>query len=227
METITAAVARQARDRPRSIALVDGATRLAWAEVKTWMDRAAGWLLALGLPRGATVLGWMPNCAEWYLARLACEQAGLFWIPVPASQGPRELASIIERVRPAVLITKPRFRDRDYVIVGRLKDLIIRGGDKVSPAEIEALLRTHSGMAQVAVVGAPDPVLGETVCACIVPRTKDRPPELEALRRHLRELGLAPYKGPERMLVLDSLPVVGDKIDRRALVAMVTEPATT
>ena len=115
METITAAVARQVRDRPRSIALIDGATRLSWAEVETWMNRAAGWLLGLGLPRGSTVLGWLPNCAEWYLVRLACEQAGLFWIPVPASQGPRELASIMERVRPAVIFTKRRFRDRDYV----------------------------------------------------------------------------------------------------------------
>jgi len=57
METITEAVARQARERPRSIALVDGGTRLSWGEVKPWADRAAGWLLALGLPRGATVLG--------------------------------------------------------------------------------------------------------------------------------------------------------------------------
>ena len=114
METITAAVARQARNRPRSIALIEGTTRLSWGEVKIWMDRAAGWLLGLGLPRGSTVLGWLPNCAEWHLARLACEQAGLFWIPVPASQGPHELASIMERARPAVVITKSRFRDRDY-----------------------------------------------------------------------------------------------------------------
>src|SRR3990170_5578319 len=113
METITAAVARQVRDRPRSLALVDGTNRLAWVDVKTWMDRAAGWLLALGLPRGSTVLGWLPNCAEWYLVRLACEQAGLFWIPVPAGQGKRELGSIVERVRPSLFLTKARFRDRD------------------------------------------------------------------------------------------------------------------
>ncbi len=114
METITAAVARQARERPRAIALIDGDIRFAWGEVKAWTDRATGWLLALGLPRGSPVLGWLPNCAEWYLVRLACEQAGLFWIPVPASQGRRELASIVERVRPSVLITKGHFRDRDY-----------------------------------------------------------------------------------------------------------------
>lgn len=502
METITEAVARQARERPRSIALVDGGTRLSWGEVKAWADRAAGWLLALGLPRGSTVLGWLPNCAEWYLVRLACEQAGLFWIPVPAGQGKRELGSIIERVRPSLFLTKARFRDRDYkaeadeicdqlgieprrvtlpdegllhldatpadqsaamrlnemahalstsgsegipkialytlaaacerahaqcrllgllpedtllvlspgagparaawlaspvagscvvamqvfgtdaalelverervtvvcgtpaqlamlaaklnhadtssvriwytagsvlpptlaqeleantrgivvstyggadfggwaapdpadtpavryhtvgkprggtefrivnaqsrdvsrgdvgeligrgpccisgfvgehgqdkwrdgwfhtedlawldeagniVIVGRLKEVIVRGGDKVSPAEVEALLRTHPGISQVAVIGVPDPVLGERVCACIVPAAEVRHLDLETLRCHLRAQGLSPYKAPEQIVVLDSLPVVGDKVDRRALAAMVAEPATT
>ena len=502
METITEAVARQARERPRAIALVDGDSRLCWAEVKMWADRAAGWLLQLDLPRGSPVLGWLPNCAEWYLVRLACEQAGLFWIPVPASQGQRELASIIERVRPSVLLTKGRFRDRDYraeadqicvqlrfdpkrvtlpdeallrldgppagqsaamrldemvhalstsgsegspkialytlaaacerahaqcrllglvpedillvlspgagparaawlaspvagacvvaiqvfgtgaalelverervtvvcgtpaqlamiaaklknadtssiriwytagsvlpptlaeeleantrgivvstyggadfggwaapdpadtpavryhtvgkprggtefrivgpqsrdvargevgeligrgpccingfvgehgqdkwrdgwfhtgdlawldaadniVIVGRLKEVIIRGGDKVSPAEVEALLRTHPCVSQVAVIGVPDPVLGERVCACVVPAPQVQPLDLQMLRSHLRAQGLSPYKMPERIVILDSLPVVGDKIDRRSLAAMLAEPATT
>ena len=502
METITEAVARQARERPRAIALVDGNTRLAWAEVEAWVDRAAGWLLALGLPRGSTVLGWLPNCAEWYLVRLACEQAGLFWIPVPSGQGKRELESIIERVHPSLLLTKGRFRDRDYraeadeicehlgiaparvtlpdigllrldgtpadhraamrldemvhalstsgsegipkialytlaaacerahaqcrllalqpedtllvlspgagparaawlaspvagsrvvamqifgtdaalqlverervtivcgtpaqlamlaakldradtssvriwytagsvmpptlaeeleartqaivvstyggadfggwaapdpqdppavrhhtvgrprggtefrfvdaqrrdvpqgvvgeligrgpccisgfigehgsdkwrdgwfhtgdlawldragniVIVGRLKEVIVRGGDKVSPVEVEALLRTHPAVSQVAVVGIPDPVLGERVCACIVASSEHDRPDLDTLRGHLRAQGLSPYKSPEQMLVLDALPVVGDKIDRRALAAMATGAAAT
>ena len=502
METITEAITRQARERPRSIALVDGGTRLTWGEVKAWADRAAGWLFALGLPRGSTVLGWLPNCAEWYLVRLACEQAGLFWIPVPAGQGKRELGSIVERVRPSLFLTKARFRDRDYkaeadeicdqlgiqprrvtlpdqgllhldgtpaprsaamrlnemahalptsgsegipkialytlaaacerahaqcrllgllpedillvlspgagparaawlaspvagscvvamqmfgtdaalelverervtvvcgtpaqlamlaaklnhadtssvriwytagsvlpptlaqeleantrgivvstyggadfggwaapdpadtpmvryhtvgkprggtefrivnsqrrdvprgdvgelvgrgpccisgfvgeqgqdkwrdgwfhtedlawldaagniVIVGRLKEVIVRGGDKISPAEVEALLRTHPGVSQVAVIGVPDPVLGERVCACVVPAAEVRHPDLETLRCHLRAQGLSPYKAPEQIVVLDSLPVVGDKVDRRALAAMAAEPATT
>ncbi len=506
METITAAVARQARERPRAIALIDGDIRFAWGEVKAWTDRATGWLLALGLPRGSPVLGWLPNCAEWYLVRLACEQAGLFWIPVPASQGRRELASIVERVRPSVLITKGHFRDRDYraeandicaslglapkrvtlpetgllhldgppadasaamrpdeiahalstsgsegipkialytlaaacerahaqcrllgllpedillvlspgagparaawlaspvagscvvamqvfgidsalelverervtvvcgtpaqlamlaaklkhvdtssiriwytagsvlpptlaqeletktrgivvstyggadfggwaapdpgdppavrhrtvgkprggtefrvvdaqfrdlprgavgeligrgpccisgfmgdqgrdkwhegwfhtgdlawidpqdniVIVGRLKEVIVRGGDKISPAEVEALLRTHPGVSQVAVIGVPDPVLGERVCACVVPQARASAPDLHELRRHLGAQGLSGYKAPERLVVLESLPVVGDKIDRRALSAMIAatpaESATT
>ena len=494
-ETIVAALARHARERPAAPALVSGHIRLSWAEAKHWVDSAAGWLLALGLPRGASVLGWLPNCAEWYLVRLACEQAGLFWIPVPTSQGTRELSSILERVRPQLLLSPGRFRERDYaaecdamcatlglaprrlqlahdallrlagpaadagaalrldelahalstsgsdgmpklahyslaaacarahaqqallglapedrllvlspgtgparaawlaapvagscvigmpvfgidatlalienerptivcgtpaqlamlaprlasadtssvriwytagsvlprtlaeelesttrgivlstyggadfggwsaadpsdpasvrhgtvgvprggtefrivdshgrdqprgevgeligrgpccvggyigpqgserwqdgwfhtgdlawtdrdghiVIAGRLKEVIVRGGDKVSPAEVETLLRTCPGVEQVAVVGISDPVLGERVCACVVPADPALPPALEALREQLRAQGLAPYKAPERMVVLKALPLVGDKIDRRELSAM-------
>lgn len=499
IETIVEAVARHARERPQAVALSDDRARLTWLEAKAWVDRAAGWLLALGLPRGSSVLGWLPNCAEWYLLRLACEQAGFFWVPIPSSQGMRELASIVERVRPSVVATTGRFRGRDFdadageicdrlglnpawmrvpddrllsidgspadernalrldeaahalastgsegipklalytleaaclrahaqrdllgltaedillvlspgtgparaawlaapvagsrvvampqfgteaalnlipseavtivcgtpaqlamlaarmgntdtssvriwytagsvlaptlaadleantrgivvstyggsdfggwaapdtddspavrhrtvgrprggtefrvvdpqgrdlasgnageligrgpccvsgylgepgrdrwragwfhtgdlasldkegniVIVGRLNEVIVRGGDKVSPAEVEALLRTVPGVAQVAVIGVPDPVLGERVCACVVPQQACHL-DLELLRHHLRGQGLAPYKAPERMIVLDALPVVGDKIDRRALEALSEERA--
>ncbi|NNN18554.1 MAG: acyl--CoA ligase [Acidimicrobiaceae bacterium] len=491
-ETITEAVGRHAGDQPHRTALTDGITSLSWSEVKSWMDDAAGWLSDLGLPRGATVLGWLPNCLEWYLIRLACEQAGLFWVPVPTSQGRRELTSILERTRPSVLVTKDHFRNHDYsveademcgqlglaplrvtvpddrllrlrgsvsgesvplrleerahalptsgsegmpklavytlsaacerahaqaqllelsredvilvlspgtgparvgwlaapiagacvvvmpkfgidaalgliqstratlvcgtpaqlamlaaklhdvdtssvriwyavgsvmpptlagdletltkgivvsnyggsdfggwaapdlnagthvrhntvgrprggtefriiddhgndvsfgysgeligrgpcsvsdflgeegrqawrdgwfhtgdlasfdddgnlVIVGRLKEVIVRGGDKVSPVEIEALLRTHCDIAQVAVIGIPDSMLGERICACIVPVQGKHPPELETLRHYLDDQGLAHYKIPDRLVVLESLPIVGDKVDRRRL----------
>ncbi|MCL4798589.1 MAG: acyl--CoA ligase [Burkholderiales bacterium] len=488
-ETLTAALERHARERPGAAALVDDRDRLTWGAVKAWVDRAAGWFGAQRLPRGAAVLGWLPNCAELYLVRLACEQAGLFWVPVPASQGKRELASIAERVRPHAVVALGRFRERDFaseldevlaalrlaplratvrpealldlegagpaeplrpeepahalattgsegvpklavytlaaacarahaqaallalspadvlltlspgvgparaawlaapvagscvvalpvfgteaaleliaaehttivcgspsqlamlaarlehadtssvrlwytagavlsaslaaeleartgarvvstyggadfggwaapalddppavrhgtvgrprggtemkvidpegralpqgavgevvgrgpccvggylsgpgserwrdgwfhtgdlgywrddgnlVIVGRLKDVIIRGGDNVSPSEVEALLRTDPDVAEAAVIGVPDTVFGERVCACIVP-VAGRAPGLESLRAHLRGAGLAPFKLPERLLLLEVLPMVGDKIDRRAL----------
>lgn len=492
IETITQALARQARERPAAPALIDDRVRLTWGEAADWVGRAAGWLRQSGLQRAAAVLGWLPNCAEWYLVRLACEQAGLFWIPVPAGQGRRELASIAERARPAALISRGRFRARDYaaeadevcaqlrlrplritvpddgllrlcgppddgaaalrldepahalsttgsggipkvalyslaaaceraraqarlhdvrandvilalshgtgpakpawlaapiagscviampifgtdaalsliereaptivcgtpaqlvmlaqklaridtssvriwytagsvlpptlageieagtrgivlstyggadfggwaaaapddpasirhrtvgkprggtefrildadgrdaapgatgeligrgpcctggflgeqgreqwrqgwfhtgdlasrdgdgniVIVGRLSEIISRGGDKISAAEVEATLRTHPGVAQVAVIGVPDAVLGEQVCACIVPRPRNEDIDVASLRRHLQQQGLAPYKAPEQIVVFDALPVVGDKIDRRAL----------
>jgi cyclohexanecarboxylate-CoA ligase len=494
IESITQAVARQARERPHSPALVDDRARLTWSDVAAWVNRAAGWFRESGLPRGAAVLGWLPNCAEWYLLRFACEQAGLFWIPVPAGQGRRELASIAERVQPAVLVSAARFRERDFAadadavcaqlavrpmrltvpergllaldgplddgraalrldetahalsttgsggipklatytlaaachrahahalllglrandvilvlsngtgparpawlaapiagaciigmpvfgadaaldlierecptmvcgtpaqlailakqldsidtasvrfwyaagsvlpptlaselealtrgialstyggadfggwaaadphdpaavrhrtvgkprggtqfritdadgrdvvpgqtgeligrgpccttaflgepgreqwrdgwfhtgdlarldadgnitILGRLTEVIARGGDKISAAEVEAVLRTHPAVAQIAVIGVPDPVLGERVCAFVVPASATGAIDLEMLRRHLRHNGLAPYKAPERIVILDALPVIGDKIDRRALAA--------
>jgi len=111
----------------------------------------------------------------------------------------------------------------NLVIVGRLKEVIIRGGDKVNPTEVEALLRTHREIAQVAVIGVSDPVLGERICACVVP-AKDRSAiDLETVRQRLRSQGLAHYKAPERLVVLDSLPVVGDKVDRRALAALAAQ----
>jgi 2,3-dihydroxybenzoate-AMP ligase/acyl-CoA synthetase len=109
------ALARHTRERPMAPALADDRARLTWAEVAAWVRAAAGWLLDLKLPRGAAVLGWLPNAAEWYLLRLAAEYAGLLWVPVSANLGLRELRSIVARVRPAVLFAMTRHRGRDYV----------------------------------------------------------------------------------------------------------------
>ncbi len=496
METIVEAVCRHAQERPSGVALTDGDEILTWSEVRSWMNSAAGWLSTLGLERGELVLGWLPNCLEWHLLRLACERAGLFWVPVPTSQGMRELRSILDRTKPSVLVTKGRFRDHEYsaeadqlssdlgispiritlpddglltlsgtppdeaaalhldecahalptsgtegipklavytlaaalerahaqsrllelspddvilvlspgtgparaawlaapiagscvvamprfgtdsalalaerlratmvcgtpaqlamlaakldkadlsslriwytagsvvpptlvedletrtsgivistyggsdfggwssadlsssqevrkntvgrprggtefrilddsgndvsqgsdgeligrgpcavsdflgdegrkawrdgwfhtgdlarfdengnlVIVGRLKEVIVRGGDKVSPVEVEALLRTHPNVAEVAVIAVPDPVLGERICACIVPSSSDDPPDLEILRSHLLGKGLARYKCPEQVAIVDTMPIVGDKIDKVSLSRLV------
>ena len=495
METITEAVARHARERCSAPALVDDRFRMDWGEVEAWVEQAAGWLTAQGFPRGVPVVGWLPNCVEWNLFRLASERAGLLFIPVPASQGKRELASIVERAKPALLVSKAHFRNRDYAaecdetcarldsppirltlpddalpplagapaaaqtaltldelahalptsgsegvpklalytaraaclrgtaqiellglkpddvllvlshgtgparpawlgaplvgasiiatpifaaekavelmrleaptmvcatptqlammapllddaalaglrlwytsgavvppslaeeleslsgapvvstyggadfggwaspapgdppetrrhtvgrprggtefrivdgegrdaaqgevgeligrgpccvvgyfgeegrdrwhrgwfhtgdlahidpdgniaIVGRVKNVIVRGGDNVLPVEVEALLKTHPLVGQVAVIGIPDRRLGERVCACVVPRDGARI-DLEELRQHLRGQGLAHYKAPERLVVLDSMPTVSDKVDRRALSSLV------
>jgi 2,3-dihydroxybenzoate-AMP ligase/pristinamycin I synthetase-1 len=111
--------------------------------------------------------------------------------------------------------------DSNIVIRGRLTEVITRGGDKISATEVEALLRTHPAIAQVAVIGVPDPVLGERICACIVP-TARREVDLEVLRQHLYKHGLASYKTPEQIVILDDLPIIGDKIDRRALASRVS-----
>ncbi len=90
-------------------------------------------------------------------------------------------------------------------ISGRKKDIIIRGGENLSVREIEDLLLEHSQVADVAVVGMPDPVLGERVCAFVVPDGKETP-TLESLVAGLRARGVAVQKLPERLEVLDALP---------------------
>ncbi len=112
----------------------------------------------------------------------------------------------------------------NLIILGRTRELIIRGGENIAPAEIEALLRTDPGVTQLAVVGVPDPVLGERVCACVVP-APGPPPTLESFRAHLAAKGVAHYKLPERLIILPALPMVGDKIDRTSLAARVAAEA--
>jgi acyl-CoA synthetase (AMP-forming)/AMP-acid ligase II len=93
-----------------------------------------------------------------------------------------------------------------YRIVGRCKDIINRGGMKISPAEIDILLEACPAISEGAVCAFADEDLGERVCACIVPRPGQDPPGLEELTAYLGDKGLAIFKLPERMVVLESLP---------------------
>lgn len=109
----------------------------------------------------------------------------------------------------------------DLVVEGRLKDVINRGGEKVSAGEVEDLLITHPAVREVAVVAMPDAVLGERTCAWIVPRGDA--PDLEEVRSFLRSGGLADYKLPDRVERSDGFPhtKVG-KVDKAALRDLVT-----
>jgi cyclohexanecarboxylate-CoA ligase len=95
--------------------------------------------------------------------------------------------------------------DGYLTITGRSKDIIIRGGENISPAEIENLLYAHPKVQAVAAVGVPDPRLQERVCVCVVPRA-GQSIELSELTGFLAEKRLARFKLPERLLVLDALP---------------------
>ncbi len=111
--------------------------------------------------------------------------------------------------------------------VGRCKDIVVRGGMKISEVELETLLLACPGVRDAAVVGAPDPVLGERVCACIVP-APDATPTLEHIVTWLRdERHVAMYKLPEQVLMLEALPrnPVG-KILKRELRARLAENTT-
>jgi acyl-CoA synthetase (AMP-forming)/AMP-acid ligase II len=91
-------------------------------------------------------------------------------------------------------------------ITDRLKDIIIRGGENVSAAEVEEQLQRMPGVAEVAVVAAPDPRLGEHGCAFVRVLPGAAAPDLAALRRHLEASGLARQKWPEELRVLAELP---------------------
>jgi acyl-CoA synthetase (AMP-forming)/AMP-acid ligase II len=108
-------------------------------------------------------------------------------------------------------------------LVGRTKEMYVRGGYNVYPVEVESMLSTHPGVAAVAVVPRPDPVMGEVGVAVVVPRDADQPPTLEDLRTYAGD-ALAGYKRPEGLLIVDALPLTAmDKVDRRVLAHQVLE----
>jgi cyclohexanecarboxylate-CoA ligase len=94
---------------------------------------------------------------------------------------------------------------RFYRFVGRLKQLIVRGGMKISPDELDAVLAEHPDVAEAAAVGYPDEVLGERICAVVVPKP-GRTVTVEALQVHFRSRGLAVFKWPERVRIVERLP---------------------
>ncbi|MEU9987420.1 AMP-binding protein [Streptomyces sp. NPDC048045] len=98
-------------------------------------------------------------------------------------------------------------REDGYVeIVGRIKDMIIRGGENIYPREIEEFLYAHPGIRDVQVVGVPHEKYGEEVLACVVLRDPARPVSLEDLQAYCRDR-LAHYKIPSRLQLLDSFPM--------------------
>ncbi|MET9532801.1 AMP-binding protein [Streptomyces sp. NPDC006649] len=98
-------------------------------------------------------------------------------------------------------------RDDGYVqIVGRIKDMIIRGGENVYPREIEEFLYGHPRIADVQVIGVPDERYGEEVLACVIPRDPADPPTLDGIREFCRDR-LAHYKIPRGLRILESFPM--------------------
>jgi fatty-acyl-CoA synthase len=108
--------------------------------------------------------------------------------------------------------------ERGYCrIVGRLKDMIIRGGENLFPAEIEETLYRHPAVAEAAVVGLPDETWGEIVGAFVRPSDPSAPPSVAALRAHLRA-ELSPQKTPTRWYRVDGFPLTGSgKIQKFAI----------
>jgi acyl-CoA synthetase (AMP-forming)/AMP-acid ligase II len=113
-------------------------------------------------------------------------------------------------------------------IVGRLKDVIIRGGENISSSEVEAVLEAHPAVRHAVAVGYPDPLMGERVAAFVEASGSF---DLEECRSWFAQRGVARFKTPERVERLESLPLLGSgKADRAALrarAAATTKPRVT
>ena len=111
----------------------------------------------------------------------------------------------------------------NYIVEGRKKDLINRGGEKISAEEVENLILTHPSVKNVACIPVPDPDLGERMCACVLLRD-GATVTFKELQEFLLAKEIAKFKLPERLEILPDFPLsmVG-KVSKKKLVEMVSE----
>ena len=113
--------------------------------------------------------------------------------------------------------------DGNLRLVGRCKEMYIRGGYNVYPAEVETTLAAHPGVSQAAVLGHADDLLGERGAAFIVPTDPSSPPSLRELQDWCRA-HIADYKAPEHLVIVDTLPLnATNKVDKTALARALRE----
>ncbi len=146
-----------------------------------------------------------------------------------AYRGPSHMVEYLNRpVDTAELFTADGFScsgdlgvmdDMGYVrVTGRTKDIVIRGGMNISVREVEDKLADHPDLAELAVVGMPDDRLGEKVCCFVVAKKGHAAPTVEQLRTFLTDRGVAVQKTPERVIVVDELPMTATgKIQKHLL----------
>jgi len=153
-------------------------------------------------------------------ARMPTGSSGELWV-----RGPEMFAGYADAAQTkAVIAPGGWFRTGDLAtvdgegwlrIVGRLKDVIIRGGENISASEVEAALEAHPDVRHAAAVGYPDPLMGERVAAFV---ESTAPFDLEECRRWFTSRGIATFKTPEKVVRLDRLPLLGSgKADRAEL----------
>lgn len=116
------------------------------------------------------------------------------------------------------------YDDEGYLrVVGRKKDMILRGSQNIFPKEVEDYLASHPQVRDIAVVGMPDSVLGERVCAFVVPQAGQYP-TVQDFQDYLGERAVAKFKWPERVEVLDAMPLgPGGKIQKMKLREIIQE----
>ena len=114
----------------------------------------------------------------------------------------------------------------NYMVEGRKKDLINRGGEKISAEEIENLILQHPAVQNVACIAVPDSSLGERMCACVVAH-KGKSLTLEELVKFLAAKEIAKFKLPERLHLMTEFPLsTFGKVSKKALCEMVSKTQT-
>jgi acyl-CoA synthetase (AMP-forming)/AMP-acid ligase II len=147
--------------------------------------------------------------------RLCDEQGNVAELGEIRARGPQMLLGYVHEDQEATVFDADGFYrtgdvghwvDDDYLVVGgRIKDIIIRNGENIAPKEVEDLLVEHPAIAEIAIVGLPDPRTGETACAVIVPAGPEHP-DVPALREFLDAKRVAKFKIPEQVAIWESLP---------------------
>jgi non-ribosomal peptide synthetase component E (peptide arylation enzyme) len=150
---------------------------------------------------------------------LSAGEAGELWL-----RGPELFVGYADVEQTRAAIRRGWYRTGDVAtvdtdgwltFVGRMKDVIIRGGENIATAEVEGILEAHPDVRHAAVVGEPDARLGERVCAFVV---ASAPFDLAACRGWFEQQAVALFKTPERVVQLDELPLLAaGKLDRAAL----------
>ncbi|WP_024800609.1 (2,3-dihydroxybenzoyl)adenylate synthase [Nocardia sp. BMG51109] len=116
--------------------------------------------------------------------------------------------------------------DGNLVVRGRAGDWVNRGGEKVSAEELEAHLLEHPAVRDAVIVGTPDPVLGQRICAFVQPADPEHKLTLTTVRAFVRERGVAAWKMPDAVVVVDHFPETGvGKTSRRDLRQHLAEQA--
>jgi 2,3-dihydroxybenzoate-AMP ligase len=112
----------------------------------------------------------------------------------------------------------------NYIVEGRKKDLINRGGEKISAEEIENLLLAHPAIFNAACIPMPDPILGERICAFVILQPGQEKLSLDQLTSFLLDKGIARFKLPERLELVETFPLskVG-KVSKKALVQLLAD----
>jgi cyclohexanecarboxylate-CoA ligase len=143
-------------------------------------------------------------------------------------RGPEMFCGYADPAQTAAAMSKGWYRTGDLAtlddegwlnIIGRLRELIIRGGENIVPAEVERELEAHPDVLQAVVVGYPDERLGQRVAACVIARASF---DVQACQDWFSSRGVARFKTPERVVVVDALPLLSlGKPDRKGVAALV------